>query len=170
MSAPKNKLLEIEIMEKIIEDLYNTRPVVHTLKIHGVSPQSFYETLTAYPLIAEKYARAQSSRADLMADQVVDIADNEPDANKARNQMNARIWATGKMKPSVYGDKIQIDVNQTVSITAALEEANNRIRDIIQIPKVQIAESIDSIDSPATGNKPVETNEETIFDVEDLLK
>lgn len=157
-------------MEEIISDLYNdTQPVMLTLRRHEVSPQRFYETLKTVPLLAESYARAQDTRADLFAEEIVSIADTEPDHNKARNQMNARIWATSKLKPHVYGERLDINMNTTVDIIGALSEANNRIRDIIMIPKTQLLDTTTTIVYDTTGSKPVETGSTVIIDLDELL-
>jgi len=158
-------------METIITDLHQTQSLTKILKVHNVSPQQFYETLKAYPFLAEAYTRAQSARADLFADEITDIADNEPDHNRARNMINARMWVTSKMKPHVYGDKIQLDVNQTVDIRSALDEAKNRIRNIIEIPKMQLTETTTTKADSSTGSQPADSPDSPPnIKLDDLLK
>ena len=65
-------------------------------------------------LLGEQYARARQAQAEVIADEVVDIADSEEDPAKARVRIDARKWYAGKMKPKVYGDKI--DVNHSGEI------------------------------------------------------
>lgn len=57
-------------------------------------------------LLGEQYARARQAQAELIADEVVNIADTEEDPQKARVRIDARKWYAGKMKPKVYGDKV----------------------------------------------------------------
>jgi len=171
----QNRTLPTEIMEKVIGDLYKTQSVTQTLKDHDVKPQEFYQTLKTYPLLAEMYSRAQDARADLFADEIIHIADNEVDHNKARNRINARMWTTAKMKPSVYGDRLDLNVNQNIDIRGALDEAKNRIRDIIQIPSAQLVESITTNRIAPPGSKPGEDvnadkNAPTLVNIDDLLK
>jgi len=54
------------------------------------------------------YARAREAQADFYSDDIIDISDEEEDAAKARVRIDARKWKAGKMKPTVYGDKIDI--------------------------------------------------------------
>lgn len=54
----------------------------------------------------DQYARARETQADVLVDEIVAIADSEPDPNKARIRIDARKWTAGKMKPKVYGDKV----------------------------------------------------------------
>jgi len=161
----KHSLVPDDEMRAIIADLYKTQPLVKTLKDHGISPQRFFETLKTVPLHAEAYSRAQHARADLFADEITSIADNEPDHNRARNMINARIWVTSKMKPQVYGDKLDVSISQTIDIRGALDEAKNRIREIIEIPKLQLIETTTTKEDGSTGCQPGEP-----ATIEDLLK
>jgi hypothetical protein len=54
------------------------------------------------------YAHAREARADMIADQVIDIADTEPDANKARVRIDARKWYAAKLNPKRYGNRTMI--------------------------------------------------------------
>lgn len=62
---------------------------------------------------SEMYARAREDRADLIADEIVDISD-EPAIDAAavsRNKLrvDARKWAASKLKPRTYGEKIELN-------------------------------------------------------------
>jgi len=56
----------------------------------------------------DNYTRAREAQADYFADEIANIADTEPDPNKARVRIDARKWAAGKLKPKVYGDKLDV--------------------------------------------------------------
>lgn len=72
------------------------------------------------------YAHAREAQADYMADEIIYIADNEPDPQVARVRVDARKWVASKLKPRKYGDKIEQTVqnpdgsplNLTVSFVA----------------------------------------------------
>jgi hypothetical protein len=61
-----------------------------------------------------RYALAMLLRADAWGDEILDIADNEPDAAKARVRVDARKWLMAKAAPRKYGDRqaIELDVQQ----------------------------------------------------------
>lgn len=59
---------------------------------------------------AGQYARAREEQADYYADKIIEIADEAEDPQKARVQIDARKWVASKLKPKVYGDRIQQDV------------------------------------------------------------
>jgi hypothetical protein len=74
-----------------------------------------------------KYARARERQADFYADAVIEIADTEADANRARVMIDARKWYASKLKPKVYGDKLDVAVSHTLDLTSALDEARGRL-------------------------------------------
>lgn len=65
----------------------------------------------------EQYTRAREAQADHFADEITEIADTEPDPNKARVRIDARKWAAGKLKPKTYGDRLQLDADMKVNLT-----------------------------------------------------
>lgn len=67
------------------------------------------------------YARARVARAEFYADQIEDIAkrllDNDPDLDPqaARVAIDAIKWTACKMRPDVYGDRLKVDHEHSVS-------------------------------------------------------
>ena len=61
------------------------------------------------PEFSEQYARAREVQADVLADEVIEIADTEPDPNRARVMIDARKWLAGKLRPKKYGDHLKLD-------------------------------------------------------------
>jgi hypothetical protein len=76
------------------------------------------------------YARAREDRSDKLADEIVAISDEshndtyvDDDGNvrtnhevvaRAKLRVDARKWVASKLKPRVYGDKL--DLTQTVTV------------------------------------------------------
>lgn len=52
------------------------------------------------------YVRAREEQADFYADEIIEIADTEPDTQKARLRIDARKWVASKLKSKSYGDKV----------------------------------------------------------------
>lgn len=63
---------------------------------------------------AAQYARAREEQAEAFAEEIVAIADTEPDAAKARNRIDARKWVAVKLLPKKYGDKVQVSGHLTL--------------------------------------------------------
>jgi hypothetical protein len=58
---------------------------------------------------ANAYARAKSFQADLLGEDILDIADDkELEAHDKRIRIDARRWLMSKLKPRVYGDKLDV--------------------------------------------------------------
>jgi len=68
-----------------------------------------------------KYARAREEQADLLADEIIEIADNQQDdiiegkvnhenINRSRLRVDARKWKASKLAPKKYGEKIQQEI------------------------------------------------------------
>jgi len=68
-----------------------------------------YSWLREHPEFQEAYVRAREIQADVLADEIVEIADTEPDAQVARNRIDARKWLASKLRPKKYGDHLKLD-------------------------------------------------------------
>lgn len=80
--------------------------------------------------VAELYQRAREMRADIDADDNIEIADDETiDPQRARNMIEARKWRASKQYAKVYGDKLDISSTQTISILDVRQEALKRVLD-----------------------------------------
>lgn len=118
-----------------------------TLKEYKIHPHDFMRAVDEYGLGPE-YAAAQVCRAELYAEDIVDIADTELDSHVARNRIDARKWYASKIKPGKYGERIDVTVNQSVDIRAAIAEGRKRltVRDVTpQLPESENANDIDDI-------------------------
>lgn len=65
-----------------------------------------FRWLAIHKTFSDQYARARETQADVIADEILHIADTTSDPVKARVQIDSRKWLAGKMLPKVYGDKV----------------------------------------------------------------
>ncbi len=144
----------------VIDSMYEGG-IRKALKKHGVHPQAFYDALSEYPLLDEQYARAQMSQAENFAEEIIEIADTEENPQKARNQIDARKWFASKVKPNKFGDRIDLNINQTVDLKGALTDARSRVREVLDISPKLVTNS--------TGPVPVAENKEGPQSFEELL-
>jgi hypothetical protein len=82
-----------------------------------------YSTVTAWLRDDESgdlqamYARAREDQAEYQAGEIVKIADDQDlDPNSRRVMVDARKWIASKLKPRVYGDKIDHKVSGSLTI------------------------------------------------------
>ena len=152
MAANKSKQeLEKLFDEIIIEIAENGSSMVAAVK-KRMSTLTFYELLKDDDRL-KKYARACEMRADKMAEEMIEIADNSSDdtiidekggerANNAavqrdRLKVDTRKWLLAKMHPKKYGDKIDMTsgnepLKQNLNIlvdTSETAETLKRLRD-----------------------------------------
>ena len=69
-----------------------------------------FKWLSENAAFSEQYARAREALADVLADEIIFIADGKhggEDVNRDRLSVDARKWAASKLKPKVYGDKLK---------------------------------------------------------------
>ena len=82
----------------------------------------FNEWLSSDKDLADKYARATESRADVIFEEIIAIADEDPGVTESgstdngkvqhnRLRIDARKWMLGKMRPMKYGDKLDVTTN-----------------------------------------------------------
>lgn len=80
-----------------------------------------YAWLGQYPEFSAQYARAREVQADMLADEIIEIADSDLDPNRARVMIDARKWLAGKLRPKKYGDRVEldhkVDGNQPMQVT-----------------------------------------------------
>jgi hypothetical protein len=91
------------------------------------------------PEFRAMYEKAIENRADRLAEEILELADQEmPDGlegpmasawvQQKRMQVDARKWVASKLKPKVYGDRIDVAVTDNrISVMDALKEAKQRV-------------------------------------------
>jgi hypothetical protein len=114
-------------VSNVIAHVLDGDPLKAALKKTGISQTYFHELLTKDRAAALAYARAVELRADNLADEALHIADTESDAAKARNQIQVRQWLASKLYAKRYGDRIDLNVTQTIDIGSTLAEARARL-------------------------------------------
>lgn len=108
-----------------------------------------YRWLLARPEFCDLYTRAREDQADTLADEIIDIADdNSSDTitkengdgstyevantewiNRSRLRVDARKWVASKLKPKKYGDKVVNEHSGPSGGPIAFEEVRRVIVD-----------------------------------------
>jgi hypothetical protein len=103
------------------------------------------------PELKARYIEAVEDRADRLAEELIELADQPIPTGldgpgmsawvqKLRVQVDVRKWAASKLKPKAYGERLDVTVAPAqISITAALEEANRRVLDCIEMEEASRA-------------------------------
>jgi len=87
------------------------------------------------------YARAREERADLLAKEILEIADapctNQVEVAHARNRLDTRKWLASKLAPRKYGDRVEHDHKGGLNFQPAV---------LVQVGGVDRGEVIDADD------------------------
>jgi hypothetical protein len=131
-----------EMADKIIEHISEGKSLASATQ-YGMPPAStVFRWMEDNEDFRKRYARAREEQAELLVSEIIEIADTEEDPAKARNRIDARKWAAMKLLPKVYGDRQEVNINQTVSIAhaEALMTLANRAREAkqLQAPTIDI--------------------------------
>jgi hypothetical protein len=152
---------------KVIEALFKGLSLAKTLKNLRLSPSVFFGFLGENPEVMQTYNNAQQARAEMFVDEIVDISDDpEIDPFRGRLRIDTRKWYATKMQPTKYGDRIDLNINQNVDISAALLEAKKRTEILncypttaVSIQPAQIIEHCPTNPPDAPSGRDVEENE-----------
>jgi hypothetical protein len=104
--------------EKIADDICERLANGESLRRICLTPNyprqaTVFRWLASNDVFREQYVRAREAQADVLADEIIDIADGkradyeggEKDVARDRLSVDARKWIAAKLKPKVYGDK-----------------------------------------------------------------
>lgn len=122
-----------QIFDDICEIIINGKSLRFALKKVSLPAKTFFVWLRENEVFSKQYARATTERAELMFEDMFDIADdgtndwmekkndkgevigwsiNGEHIQRSRVRIDTRKWALSKMMPKKYGDMIKIDYNQ----------------------------------------------------------
>ncbi len=93
----------------------------------GINIATLSRWLAHNPEFQAEFARASQEGFDLLGEELLEIPDTYEDINRGRLKSDNIKWFLSRRAASKYGDKVTLDVNQTVSIGAALSEALARV-------------------------------------------
>ena len=122
-----------QIFDDICELIISGKSLRFALNKVSIPAKTFFVWLRDNEVLSKQYARATTERAELMFEDMFDIADdgsndwmekknekgefigwsiNGEHIQRSRVRIDTRKWALSKMMPKKYGDMIKIDYNQ----------------------------------------------------------
>ena len=145
-------LFNDEMSDLICERIAEGLSVVELCKPDDMpSKSSVFKWLAENEGFSDKYVRACETRTELIADEMLNIADDgsndwmerkdgegnvigtKPDneaIQRSRLRVDTRKWILSKLQPKKYGERVTQDVNLTGSITALLGEIDGTGRNL----------------------------------------
>lgn len=126
---------------KIFDIISNGQSLRKALEQVKMSSATFFEWIDNDADKAKQYARACEDRADMIFEEILEIADKQDSdvieidgnivtnhnvINRSRLQVDARKWALSKMNPKKYGDKLDITSDNTRLNIPLIPDIGNR--------------------------------------------
>ena len=90
-------------------------------------PSDFWACLRDNPGLYDLYIEAIKHRAETYQSDMIEIADNEEDIQRAKLKIQVRQWSAEKDNPKRFGSKVDINVTNTLNLRLAQEEAEQRV-------------------------------------------
>jgi hypothetical protein len=91
-------------------------------------PSQIFRWIDADEELRDLYARAKETKAQVLAEEIIEIADNDdlkPDDKRIR--VDARKWVAGKYYGKLFGDKQHIEHSGTVGLANLDDDELDRI-------------------------------------------
>lgn len=137
----------------------------------------FYELLQDTPEYANIYMRVKGLQTELEVDEMKILSDDRSlDPQRARNMIDVRKWKASKILPSKYGDRLDVNVNQTIDIGAALVEARQRAlsiadqSNVIETQRVDIIKQLECNKSDDESVTPPKSGDADDILLDDIFK
>ena len=123
VTKPKNKqgrptIYTQAIADEICERLAHGETLRKmVLDEHMPASCMIYRWLDNNESFREQYAQARVRQADYYAEMIIDESFGAHDASIGRLRMDALKWASSKIAPKKYGDKIELESNNNQNLT-----------------------------------------------------
>ena len=148
--------------DEIFERLAQGQSLV---KITAYKNMPSYRTVTRALAIPEnnqlrdRYTKAREDAADVLAEEIIDIADASPGVtehgvdngavNHQRLRVDARKWVAAKLKPRKYGERVDMSIEGKVTLEGLLTAAREQVRTIDTVAVRELLPGPESEPQPA---------------------
>ncbi len=126
----------------ILSQIANGASLARAINKCGMSYDLAKRHLRADPVLRQEYEEAVENRGDFLAEEIILLADESlPEGLQGRDasawvqlqrlRVDARKWTSSRLRPRVWGERIDVSLTNTqISITQALEAAHQRLNTI----------------------------------------
>lgn len=114
-----------EQIEKVCERIENGSEGIRAILSElGMAPSHFWRTIEAVESARDRYVRAKERQAELLADEIIEIADDKSGdttrnergdeimdsefVQRARLRVESRKWVAAKLLPKRYGERLDV--------------------------------------------------------------
>lgn len=124
------------LCERILTSIAEGKSLRESCEKENLAPGNWINWINSDKQLLEQYTHAREVRAELLFDEMLDIADevssdtiiddngnekaNSEWIARSRLRVDTRKWALSKMLPKKYGDKIEVDNKGEVGLTVSI--------------------------------------------------
>jgi hypothetical protein len=148
------------IQELVIAEIQTGRSLRQVCKEEGMPDfRTVQRWIVSDGQFAVKYARARMAQADTLFDRMEEVEEQVSagtmDSHAARVVLDSMRWRASKLAPKVYGDRLDVSVSDSrISITGALQAAQSRLLDVIDVtPILPSASSASDNEGPGRAER-----------------
>lgn len=126
-----------QIFERIIEGVYRGRSLQSLVEDDPrmISYEDFLRWIKRDPMRYERFKEAQEMRTEFLAGEILEIADgvdaidpaSSDTVNRDKLRIDSRKWLMSAHNRKRYGEVKQVEVAGSISITEALQQAQQRV-------------------------------------------
>ena len=143
------------MFERILGEMVKGRTLKNVLSndVREVEYEAFFRWIKRDPQRYERYKEAKELRTEWWAGRIIEIAeadDSVEDVARSKLKIDTYKWLMGADNRKTYGETKQIEVNQSISITAALEQARARLTSLPLVDEVGDEEIVQVIEHDQT--------------------
>lgn len=128
----------------VIAGILAGKTLVEVSREIGVTSEAVYRWSRVDPVFARDLADARTHVSHDLVDSLITIADScndLTDVGIAKLKSDNIKWLASKRAPQVYGDRIDVNVNQTVDLSQVLRAAESRTIPLLEA-KQRIIDSV----------------------------
>ena len=141
-----------EIQERVVAEIQTGRSLRQVCGDEGMPDfRTVQRWIVSDGQFAVKYARARVAQADTLFDKMEEVeeavSNGTMDSHAARVVLDSMRWRASKLAPKVYGDRLDVSVtDDRISITGALDAAQSRLVDVIDVAPRALTAQVQSAD------------------------
>lgn len=132
MSEKYSKADKERISTEVLKEMRNGLSAFKACKIAGVPQSTFNDWLNNDAKLAAEYARAREDLLEMMASDMLDIADRPVKSTDSgatdsgavadkKVQIDTRKWLLSKLAPKKYGDKLEVSGDAANPLVTRIE-------------------------------------------------
>lgn len=141
MTREGQEAMFLAMFERVLGEMVRGRTLKNVIEhdVRQIDYEAFFRWIKRDPARHERYKEAKELRTEWWAGRLVEIAeadDSTEDVARSRLRVDTLKWLMGADNRKTYGDTKQVEISQSISITAALEQARARVQMIQPIEDV----------------------------------